>query len=116
MKAPTLSELMAETNAPLIISKDFIDMKKKLSFKEYLQVASMLFGLFFGAGNLIFPVHMGQMAGNRVIPAVLGFLLTGVSLSLLGVAALGVSRSNGLFELAGKVGKKYSMSSPACFI
>lgn len=99
---------MAETNAPLIISKDFIDMKKKLSFKEYLQVASMLFGLFFGAGNLIFPVHMGQMAGNRVIPAVLGFLLTGVSLPLLGVAALGVSRSNGLFELAGKVGKKYS--------
>ena len=38
-------------------------MKKKLSFKEYVYVASMLFGLFFGAGNLIFPIHMGQMAG-----------------------------------------------------
>ncbi|MCC9084096.1 branched-chain amino acid transport system II carrier protein [Enterococcus faecium] len=23
----------------------------------------MLFGLFFGAGNLIFPVHLGQEAG-----------------------------------------------------
>ena len=30
-------------------------MKKKLTVKEYIYVASMLFGLFFGAGNLIFP-------------------------------------------------------------
>ena len=29
-------------------------MKHKLSAKEYTYVASMLFGLFFGAGNLIF--------------------------------------------------------------
>ncbi len=29
-------------------------MKQKLSFKEYIYVASMLFGMFFGAGNLIF--------------------------------------------------------------
>ena len=33
-------------------------MKQKLSFKEYIYVASMLFGMFFGAGNLIFPVYM----------------------------------------------------------
>ena len=39
-------------------------MKRKLSAKEYTYVASMLFGLFFGAGNLIFPVHLGQMAGS----------------------------------------------------
>ena len=39
-------------------------MKKKLTVQEYVVVASMLFGLFFGAGNLIFPVHMGQMAGS----------------------------------------------------
>lgn len=38
-------------------------MKKRLSAREYVLVASMLFGLFFGAGNLIFPVYMGQMAG-----------------------------------------------------
>ena len=30
-------------------------MDRKLSFKEYILLASMLFGLFFGAGNLIFP-------------------------------------------------------------
>ena len=84
-------------------------MKKKLSLSEYIYIASMLFGLFFGAGNLIFPVHMGQMAGSNVWPAILGFLVTGVGLPLLGVAALGISRSNGLFELGSRVGKPYSM-------
>ena len=70
-------------------------MKQKLSFKEYIYVASMLFGMFFGAGNLIFPVYMGQVAGRNMWAAVLGFLITGVGLPLLGVAALGISRSNG---------------------
>ena len=28
-------------------------MMKKLTFREIIVVASMLFGLFFGAGNLI---------------------------------------------------------------
>ena len=74
-------------------------MKQKLSFKEYIYVASMLFGMFFGAGNLIFPVYMGQVAGRNMWAAVLGFLITGVGLPLLGVAALGISRSNGLFYL-----------------
>ncbi len=84
-------------------------MKKKLSFSEYIYIASMLFGLFFGAGNLIFPVHMGQMAGSKVWPAILGFLVTGVGLPLLGVAALGISKANGLFELGSRVSKPYSM-------
>ena len=60
-------------------------MKRKLSAKEYTYVASMLFGLFFGAGNLIFPVHLGQMAGSNVWLAILGLLITGVGLPLLGV-------------------------------
>ena len=34
-------------------------MRKKLNAREYLAVAIMLFGMFFGAGNLIFPVFMG---------------------------------------------------------
>ena len=84
-------------------------MKRKLTAKEYTYVASMLFGLFFGAGNLIFPVHLGQMAGSNVWQAILGLLITGVGLPLLGVAALGISRSGGLFELGSRVGKPYSM-------
>lgn len=82
-------------------------MKRKLTFQQYIAVASMLFGLFFGAGNLIFPVSMGQMAGRRVWPAIFGFLITGVGLPLLGVAALGMSRCNGLAEMSQRIGKKY---------
>lgn len=78
-------------------------VKKNLTVKEYVYVASMLFGLFFGAGNLIFPVHMGQEAGSAFLPATLGFLVTGVGLPLLGVAALGMSRSTGLYDLSSKV-------------
>ena len=83
-------------------------MKKKLTVQEYVVVASMLFGLFFGAGNLIFPVHMGQMAGSQLVPATLGFLITGVGLPLLSVAALGISKSEGLFDLSRKVGRPYA--------
>ena len=69
----------------------------------------MLFGLFFGAGNLIFPVYMGQAAGSRMWVAVLGFLVTGVGIPLLGVAALGMSRSSGLLEMSSKAGRKYGL-------
>ena len=55
-------------------------MKQKLTFKENLFIGSMLFGLFFGAGNLIFPLHLGQMAGANVLLANLGFLITAIGL------------------------------------
>lgn len=84
-------------------------MKQKLNCREYAYIASMLFGLFFGAGNLIFPVHMGQMAGKNVWLAIIGLCVTGVGLPLLGVAALGISRANGLFELGSRVGRPYSL-------
>ncbi|WP_101696751.1 branched-chain amino acid transport system II carrier protein [Clostridium minihomine] len=78
-------------------------MDKKLSFSSYLLVGSMLFGLFFGAGNLIFPVHMGQEAGANTWLATAGFLTTAIGLPFLGVIAIGVSGSNGLFDLASRV-------------
>lgn len=84
-------------------------MKKNLTFKETIFVASMLFGMFFGAGNLIFPASMGQMAGNQMWQAVAGFLITGVGLPLLGVVALGVSRKNGLLEVSSQVGRHYGI-------
>ena len=82
-------------------------MKERLDMKDTLYISVMLFGLFFGAGNLIFPVYLGYMAGSGVWSAAAGFLVTGVGLPLLGVAALGVSRSSGLLELSGHVGEKY---------
>lgn len=84
-------------------------MKSKLTGKENLLIATMLFGLFFGAGNLIFPAYMGQMAGKNVWSAIAGFIITGVGLPLLGVAAIGISKSDGLITLSGKVGRSYSV-------
>lgn len=84
-------------------------MKRKLHFKEYVFIASMLFGMFFGAGNLIFPVHLGQMAGRNTGLAIVGLLITGVGLPLLGVAALGISRSDGLYALSSKVSRGYGL-------
>lgn len=84
-------------------------MEKKLNFREITIIASMTFGLFFGAGNLIFPIFLGQQAGANVWPAVIGFLVTGVGLPLLGIVAMGLSRSNGLNELASKIHPYYSL-------
>ena len=52
---------------------------------------------------------MGQNPGANVWKAIIGFLITGVGIPLLGVASLGMSRSDGLLELSGRVGKKYGV-------
>ena len=51
---------------------------KKLTFRQKILVAGTLFGMFFGAGNLIFPVHLGQMAGRNAVVAMIGFIITAV--------------------------------------
>ena len=78
-------------------------MKTKLSLKETIVVASTLFGMFFGAGNLIFPVHLGQLAGSNSWPAIIGFIITAVSIPILAVAALGNTHSDDLLQLSSKV-------------
>lgn len=50
-------------------------MTTKLDIKKTLLLASLIFGMFFGAGNLIFPVHLGQLAGLNWGPATIGFYL-----------------------------------------
>ncbi|WP_125713686.1 branched-chain amino acid transport system II carrier protein [Companilactobacillus kedongensis] len=81
---------------------------KKLTFKHYLIIGSMLFGMFFGAGNLIFPIHLGQLAGGHWLTAGLGFLLTGTLLPLLGIIAISITRSTGIYDLAKPIGHRYA--------
>ena len=81
----------------------------KLTYKQRLLVAMTLFGMFFGAGNLIFPVHLGQLAGRNAWLAMIGFIITAVTIPVLAVAAIGFTHSDGLQKLADKVGKKYSL-------
>ena len=79
----------------------------ELSRRKMLLVSFMLFSLFFGAGNLIFPPFLGQNAGAHMVPALAGFLATAVVLPVLGVIV--VARFNGLDCLAGQVGARFSM-------
>lgn len=84
-------------------------MKEKLDVRSNLLIGSLLFGLFFGAGNLIFPVHLGQLAGANTLSATIGFLLTGVGLPIIGVVASALSRSESLYEMAKPVSKTYGI-------
>ncbi|MGE7836016.1 branched-chain amino acid transport system II carrier protein [Viridibacillus arvi] len=75
---------------------------KSLSLGEQVAVGLMLFALFLGAGNIIFPPQLGQQAGESFSLAMLGFLITGVGLPLIGVIT--VAKAGGqLQDMAGKV-------------
>lgn len=84
-------------------------MQKKLSISSFLLIGIMLFALFFGAGNLIFPAQLGQNAGTLLWPAVIGFLITGVGLPFLGILAMGFSGSRNLQDLASRVHPVYGV-------
>lgn len=72
-----------------------------LSKKDLALVSLMLFSLFFGAGNLIFPPFLGQSAGTATWITMIGFLITAVGFPILGVIA--VAKSSGLHNLASRV-------------
>jgi LIVCS family branched-chain amino acid:cation transporter len=76
---------------------------QRIPFSNTLTIGLMLFALFFGAGNLVFPAMMGQNAGDQYWQANLGFLITGVGLPLLGTLALGFSGSKNLLALVNRV-------------
>ena len=69
----------------------------------------MLFGLFFGAGNLIFPLILGARAGAQLPMALLGMLVTAVGIPLLGIISIGISRSEGLLDLSGRVSPAFRL-------
>ena len=79
----------------------------KLTKGQMLTVSFMLFSLFFGAGNLIFPPFLGQNAAANTLPAILGFLITAVVLPVLGVIV--IARSDGLDRLARRVDAKFAL-------
>jgi len=68
-----------------------------------------LFALFFGAGNLIFPVMLGQLAGDNFELAALGFVITGVMMPLLGVMAVGFSGEKDFLKIAQRSGTIFGL-------
>ena len=67
----------------------------------------MVFSMFFGAGNLIFPPMLGQLSGTELPVAMLGFLLSAVGLPVLALVV--VAKAGGLYPLAKRVHPKFAL-------
>lgn len=76
-------------------------MERKLTKSEFISLSIMLFGLFFGAGNLIFPPMLGYNSGNKTLISFIFFTLTAIIFPVLGVIT--VSKTNGLQNLSRRV-------------
>ena len=83
-------------------------MKKNLKLNETLLIASLLFGLFFGAGNLIFPLELGFNSGDNLFILAIGFIISAVGLPILGVVSTALADSENLFELSLPGGKFFA--------
>ena len=68
-------------------------MNSKTSVRSVVVTGLALFAMFFGAGNLIFPVIIGVESGVEQVPATVGFMLTGVLLPMAGMIAAATSSS-----------------------
>ncbi|WP_432363085.1 branched-chain amino acid transport system II carrier protein [Sporosarcina sp. UB5] len=79
-----------------------------MSRKNVLFSGLMLFSLFFGAGNLIFPPLLGLESGDNFGPAITGFLITGVLLPFMAIMAISLSE-NGLVSIGSRVHKLFGL-------
>jgi branched-chain amino acid:cation transporter, LIVCS family len=70
--------------------------------KDIFTIGLMLFALFFGAGNLIYPPIIGIESGTSYWEAISGFIITGVGLPILAVTAISFVK-NDARELADRV-------------
>ncbi|AZA14148.1 Branched-chain amino acid transport system 2 carrier protein [Corynebacterium choanae] len=71
----------------------------------------MLFSMFFGAGNLIFPPILGASAGSGFPQAISGFLITGVALPIITVIAVAITGRD-VQELASRGGVIFGLAFP----
>jgi LIVCS family branched-chain amino acid:cation transporter len=63
-------------------------LTKSLTLSDVLGLGFMTFAFYLGAGNIIFPPLAGFMAGENLLPAMFGFLITAVGLPLVTILAV----------------------------
>lgn len=80
---------------------------KLLQKKEILLISLMLFSMFFGAGNLIFPPFLGYEAGEHVWISLVGFIISATGLPILGVIA--IAKAGSFQALAGRVHSSFAI-------
>lgn len=56
---------------PFLLLRVYFEPKVKIT--DIVALGFMLFAFFLGAGNIIFPPLAGQLAGDELIPTMLGF-------------------------------------------
>jgi len=79
---------------------------------SYIVIGLALFSMFFGSGNLIYPLFVGVSSSTLWIKSSLAFLLTAVFLPFLGVIAMVLFKGDyqSFFSiLGGKLGFLFSM-------
>jgi LIVCS family branched-chain amino acid:cation transporter len=77
--------------------------------KKYALILSTgfaMFSMFFGSGNIVFPILVGQQSGGHYILSGLGIFLTGVFVPFLGVLAMMLCKGSlaDFFRSIGKIG------------
>lgn len=72
--------------------------------KVVIATGFALFAMFFGAGNIIFPLYMGANAGQHILVNVLGFLIAGVGVPILGLLATSMFQGD-YWAFFGRLGK-----------
>lgn len=82
-------------------------MNKNLKFSQILSIGFLLFAILFGAGNVIFPPILGQLAGKNMLLSISGFIFADVGLSLLAIIAV-VLAGGSFYKLANRVHPKFS--------
>ena len=60
-----------------------------MKISDILALGLMTFAMFLGAGNIIFPPFLGLEAGQHLLPAMGGFLITAVGLPALTLVVFG---------------------------
>lgn len=71
---------------------------------DAISIGLAMFSMFFGAGNVIFPLAVGQYAGDRNLFAVMGLILTAVVMPIAGVIAMILFDGN-YRQFFGRLGK-----------
>ncbi|GAA4649857.1 branched-chain amino acid transport system II carrier protein [Kistimonas scapharcae] len=59
--------------------------------QDLLALGFMTFALFLGAGNVIYPPMVGQQAGDHLLMAAAGFLITAVGLPLMTLVSMALA-------------------------
>ena len=85
-------------------------MKRNLTKREFISIALLLFSMFFGSGNLIFPPMLGHLAGTNMWKALFGFTLTAIIFPVLGIIA--VIKADGPTKLSRRVGPLFAIIYP----